>query len=375
MKKRLNFLVLAIVLITFASCSSDKDYFDPNKAAELKKAEYEAAFVKKYGKIATDQYWGFGENINSRAANPNSNQWENFTVVPGNITAEEKEKVTNWFKTHQNPTSISINWTDFFVQQISSSHSNMDKLFAVLPNKVEEHINNFNNGQGTIMLMQNSGTSAFGYNNSMDGKSHYKYTIQYIDGAYYVGIDFEATGTNSNQQEAADGYYADWIVKITPAKYINAKRVMAEDLGEIGDFDFNDVVFDAVILDNTAIITLQAAGGTLPLYIGNQTNENEVHNRFSVSTTTMVNTQSGKHQEIPPVIFRLSGYSDIKNIPIIIDNNGVITTLSADQGKAPGKICIPNTTTDWSNERVSIEDTYPNFTKYVGDSSIEWWNK
>lgn len=65
-----------------------------------------------------------------------------------------------------------------------------------------------------------------------------------ILGAYYVGFDFEATGQNPNQQVAADGYYSDWIVKISPAVYTNAYRIIAEDLGDSDDFDFNDVVFD-----------------------------------------------------------------------------------------------------------------------------------
>lgn len=38
------------------------------------------------------------------------------------------------------------------------------------------------------MLMQNSGTSSFGYRASLDGKMHYNYTIQYIEGAYYVDL-------------------------------------------------------------------------------------------------------------------------------------------------------------------------------------------
>ena len=48
----------------------------------------------------------------------------------------------------------------------------------------DDHINNFNATEGAIMLMQNSGTSSFGYRASLDGKMHYNYTIQYIEGAY-----------------------------------------------------------------------------------------------------------------------------------------------------------------------------------------------
>ena len=90
-----------------------------------------------------------------------------------------------------------------------------------------------------------------------------------------------------NQNTPPDGDYSDWIVRIVPAKYIKAQRIMAEDLTVSGgDFDFNDVVFDAVTVNGATVVTLQAAGGTMPLYI----EDNEVHELFGVSQSTMVNT-------------------------------------------------------------------------------------
>lgn len=52
-----------------------------------------------------------------------------------------------------------------------------------------------------------------------------------------------------------DGYYSNWIIKISPATLApdptpdpvppyKVTRVMCEDLGNSHDFDFNDVVFD-----------------------------------------------------------------------------------------------------------------------------------
>ena len=218
MKKKFNFGILAIVsVVFFSACGSDSDLFDPEKAVAKKEAQYASAFVRKYGKIAVNQDWGFGVTPTTRVANTNSNQWRDFAEVPGSVTAIEKEVVTKWFETHQNPQSIGVDWTDFFVQHVSGSRSDMDFLVAAS----DDHINNFNAAEGAIMLMQNSGTSSFGYRASLDSKMHYNYTIQYIEGAYYVGFDFEATGQNPNQQVAADGYYSDWIVKISPAVYTN----------------------------------------------------------------------------------------------------------------------------------------------------------
>ena len=177
MNRILKLGLLSVIVGALYSCSSDSLY-DPDKAGDVKLAQYEAAFVGKYGAIAPNQNWGFG-GATTRSSNPNSNQWKDFTEVPEGITATEKEVVTEWFKTHQNPQSIGVDWTDFFVQHVSGSHSNMDFLVAAS----DEHINNFNATEGAIMLMQNSGTSSFGYRVSLDGKMHYNYTIQYIGGA------------------------------------------------------------------------------------------------------------------------------------------------------------------------------------------------
>lgn len=140
----------------------------------------------------------------------------------------------------------------------------------------------------------------------------------------------------------ADGYYSDWIVRVIPGtkkssggdkekekeqtttsdKY-KAKRhvimaigrVFVEDLYNAtrADIDFNDAVFDAIIWKDQDVIidrnaqgdTLQvdpngdtkyrleiallAAGGTIPLKIGDS-KFGEVHDRFKVGLTTIVNT-------------------------------------------------------------------------------------
>lgn len=202
--------------------------------------------------------------------------------------------------------------------------------------------------------MQNSGTSSFGYRASLDGKMHYNYTIQYIEGAYYVGFDFEATGQNPNQQVAADGYYSDWIVKISPAVYTNAYRIIAEDLGDSDDFDFNDVVFDVATNGGATIITLQAAGGTLPLYIEVGGDSREVHGLFGVSNTTMVNTGAGATKA--PVMYRVDGTGAV-NVKVE-GQNAEVYTLKAEIGKAPQKIRV-ETRYEWTAERQDINDKYP----------------
>ena len=328
-----------------------------------KEAQYASAFVRKYGKIAVNQDWGFGVTPTTRVANTNSNQWRDFAEVPGSVTAIEKKWLRNGLKHIRihNP----LVWIGpTFVQHVSGSRSDMDFLVAAS----DDHINNFNAAEGAIMLMQNSGTSSFGYRASLDSKMHYNYTIQYIEGAYYVGFDFEATGQNPNQQVAADGYYSDWIVKISPAVYTNAYRIIAEDLGDSDDFDFNDVVFDVATNGGTTIITLQAAGGTLPLYIEVGGDSREVHEIFSVSSTTMINTGAGATKA--PVMYRVNGTGAV-NIKVE-GQNAEVYTLKAEVGKAPQKIRV-ETRYDWTSERQAINNKYPDFANWVADPTVNWY--
>ena len=109
-----------------------------------------------------------------------------------------------------------------------------------------------------------------------------------------------------------DWFFTDWIVRITPGMYKNAQRVfiedlIASDLSQVGytnksDWDFNDAVFDVAFVDNDAVITLWAAGGTKSLTIGGK----EVHELFGKPVSTMINTNAtGGVDGLAPVIFRI----------------------------------------------------------------------
>lgn len=151
----------------------------------------------------------------------------------------------------------------------------------------------------------------------------------------------------------------DWGFKKVETKAVDTYRIIAEDLGNTGDFDFNDVVFDFYKTGSEYVVTLQAVGGTLPLYIGGQ----EVHEAFGVSQSTFVNTSTLK---LPPVTFKTN------NLDIIVGNvKAKSYVLKAECGKAPQKICVP-TTYEWTEEHQSIEDKYPKFKDWVGNKYINW---
>ena len=390
MKKQLFFSAAMMVAVGFAAvgCSSNNDVeFNPNAEKEF---TYKEAFVKQFGKIDPKNNWGFGastKSIGTRDVDANANMWGNYVEVPDPLTQDQKDVVTQWFKNNQNPQGIAVQWSDFFAQQVSSGDysNNMDKLTCGTSN---EHINNFNGGNCStnnvfdgvsnhsdqIQFMVNSSTECFGFHNSGDSKQYNdNYVIipgskidASVAGMYFVGFDYE---NHMNQEVNKDGYYDNWIIKITPALYRgnDARRIMCEDLGATDDFDFNDVVFDVYNDWRDAVITLHAAGGTLPITVAGK----DVHEAFG--TNEMVNT--GQGATCPVVIFRVpQNYYDFK-VPVVVSgSNGATWTLNAETGEAPQMFAVP-TSVKWTKERTNIKDAYPQFINYVRDANNSKWHE
>ena len=423
-------LLCVMAVVSLSSCREDFDYetaYGGKQYAE-KCAQYEEAFVKEFcdgASIAPDHNWGFTalpsiEELKTKAATrsaePRSNLWANTYNVPADITDAERQDVYKYIKAHSTTeNSIDINYTEFFVQQVwkgKDVYSNHMNQLTAGTQSAKDVVYNFNSGNGSIMLMVNSGTSYFAYHNSLDGNNYdvknTDYKIFNIPGyGYYVGFDFQAHGEDSSQKVAADGIFTDWIVKIVPATRkdsdnnntgneqpaedpnvsLATMRIMCEDLGGFSgnDIDFNDVVFDVTYLTATrAKITIQAAGGTLPIYIGSETPENEVHALFGVSHKTMVNTNREGYLNknvagvvtCNPVSIEIAVQSQNPNdIPVTVQAaDGTTYSLSSNTGWPTQKICVP-VETGWTNERVGIAEQYPRFSDWVSDSNIKFWEE
>ena len=191
--------------------------------------------------------------------------------------------------------------------------------------------------------------------------------------------------------------------------------VVAEDLStyvstdgkELADFDFNDVVFEVSKGNNDMVhIKLLAAGGTLPLTVGDPTTDlqrptmemqkdsqgndmeevlkYEVHRRFKVSTGTMVNTNSttsGATRDpvefdipypdgvtsastiyaianaIPIRVYREDLSSDTNEKKWIeIQKAEAVSSSSASRITA-SKLCVDKTYT-WCDERIHIDQNF-----------------
>lgn len=145
-----------------------------------------------------------------------------------------------------------------------------------------------------------------------------------------------------------------------------------------------------------AQIQLLAAGGTLPLTVAGK----EVHNAFGFGETTMVNTRDAnstafgtyefKDPDLYPVYIGdttmtvtfesktynlklTEGISHAKDVPIVVNyDNNQIAKLKADKGEPPHKLFVPFGTR-WTSERKPLNLAYPNFKRYVVDSSDTSW--
>lgn len=311
-----------------------------------------------------------------------------------------------------------------------------------------------------MMLMVNSSTSRFGCKESQgtDNKVYYNYVIKALKyngkWGYYVGFDYENHGQNGDFPK--DGYYDDRIIKIVPGngimpwtptenpdayqesktkktythkQIVDQGRVFCEDIATANmkvteDIDYNDIVFDARVWqiydqDATTVnnitsnsapynyrwqydISLLATGGTIEEKI----NGIDVHNKFGVGQSFMVNTWtpncvstlSGQWNTptnvIQPKDFsytltydelpldpednskRLAG---INTIPIevhyggkqmvALENRNLEERTGEDGNKyivssAPYKLCLP-VGTQWPIERVNIQKAYSDFSSYV----------
>ena len=422
-----KFLVFLIASLSLAAC----ERYDANLDTETVVTDnYNKVFVETFGEPAKDQDWGFKERTlpssfyGTRTAETDGNEWENNGyIIPPAITEDEREQVLAVFnqKGEEHYTSL-VDLDCFFVQQVYKgnaqyiNHDNytvtgsdhMDWL-CTLTNKhinviswwpykdeiiegeyYDDHINNFNYGDCGAwdgkMLMVNTDSHTFGFKASEDnGHVFYNFRMEEINGSYYVGFDFEADGENPNEQVDRDYIYNDWIVKIVPGKGTSKPerytvRIICEDLtvSTGTDFDYNDVVFDVSYTEgeNKTTVTVQAAGGTIPLYVHGY----EVHELFAnankdknISVTTPINVHATNgFDDINPVSFEINSIVAPWDVIVEVYKEHTVIPLRSDIGEPAAKIAV-DPDFQWVNERVHISSVYPDFKKYVKDTTVKWY--
>ena len=355
-------------------------------------------------------------------------------------------------------------YLDGYGQNTGDIHTKMNKIIAYNTSGGSyyyEHVNNFNDGNNNTAytdditkqqyvgttLMVNMGTKAsknnqFGYHNTLDSKDHFEYFIiagsdidESLAGYYYVGFDFCASHpdgqeANKNMDVNRDWVYNDWIVRISPATPIESnsstggnissntdgtevytkqhvlvhKWVFCEDLGSSSnrqDYDYNDLVFDARIVDEYKVIknaespytgdtshryyaklTPLAAGGEYAMWF-DQSNQ-PIHGLFVPGTANnvLINTCKSdqeislSHMEGLPAqtiiyAFNSEEEASINNITIFVRSASATYDITAIPAEAPHKLCVPPGTR-WPYERMDISKAYTGFTEYVEERIDPW---
>ena len=300
------------------------------------------------------------------------------------------------------------------------------------------HLNDFNaNNAGTqwgTVYMENSSALSFKYHCSWSSEefTYFKCAEINVPGVgkgYYVGMCMAGykkdNGDRYINKDSLDLQYADdWIIKVIPgngSSVVNTKTskvlkkkdvlvhkwVFCEDLGSSSsnkDYDYNDLVFDAKIIDEYKVlrdadgnetaytddpshsyyaeVTPLAAGGELTIKFDKISNT--VHGMFAngIANNVLINTcradQSiaASHQErllaqTEKYEFASAADANINNIAVVVRTQTAAYALSAYKGEAPHKICVP-AGTRWAYERTDIKDAYRGFEAYVGGGSEPW---
>ena len=414
MKKYLTSATMAIAMCAgVASCSQGGDLYDANAVEQNKQAQkelqqlqqienlkkaYSDAFTKEFGAIAPNHDWGFG----SKAAKTRGVWNEDFSSyeLPAVIKVPDGRPIYSAFATAATVTELpeALKSGTYILQHVTKQtnkgngkgggtndeHHQMAQLQAydfVAGDWVNvtnfyggmnvHHIVDNNGMQMTkgCTMMANMGTPTgnqplfrwIGKHNSQSpDQTCDNYVIKKIGNDYYIGLGYNNTNTTD---------YDSWIIKIVPATAINPNetrgRIFCEDLGNTGDIDFNDIVFDATIKSNGNIeVKVLAAGGTLPVWIGG----------VKVDLGEMTNT--GVNNDKPVQEFTIpasKGYKTLKQIPVEVQNGDLKYELTAEYGEAPGKICT-YINVPWADEYVKISKAYVEFKTWVnGAAPVDWF--
>ena len=420
MKKIFNVGVMALAITAvLTGCSKNsgmseaevQQYQQEKKVAELRKA-YSTAFAKAFGTISPNNAWGFDRTTGSVTRTASVREtlfWDIPENLWGGSTNKEgwnANEAENDFKNNKFVAVLSsFNFSNYFIQHVEKvKNGNVKKSIEILQawnSKLSkwEDVTNFEQGDnpdgkfeitaestyfttyphssahGTT-LMKDMGGAPCNEAGDANGKLFrlkladnagysYNYTIKMVEN-YHKDLDKDVVEPMLGFRIPNGSY---WVMRLAEARLLTDDvvaegRILCEDMGA-NDFDFNDVVFDAQILNSGAIkIKVLAHGGKLPISVGGQ----------MVTLGEMTNTGLAD-DDVQEFTIPAGRYSNIIDIPVEVVPNGDANNaydLTAQKGAAPQKVCVPVGTL-WPDEYVRIDNAYSPFTSYVNISNPADW--
>ena len=404
------------------SCSNATE-FTREDLQELQTKVYEAAFNEEFGTPATNQDWGFG-TINMVGVRAPRESYDDAEAR--GITRSVAESVTGVSPKKYNSEEEFLaqeTATAFFYLRIDNNIV-VQEMKGVQGNPADEYYpkENLDLGNGVKdrkFCSDNEGSINMAeyrkLNLIKDSKGVTFATIcDPIPDAVFNAPSFETMSNHIPDSEKekiagsvaafnSDNYKIFWYVAkwqasdkvvhvdgiLVPKDQITVnipeykKRIIVEDLkGNINvdtkvsssDFDFNDVVFDAITWyrdgKNHLKIIVRATGGHMPIYVYGK----EIHEGIGyMFNTANPNYSFGKVLIDDEIINESAETFDFNSIPVEVEVDGIRSTAGSNIGEAPEKIAV-GTDFQWCKERQNIKDVYPRFLNYVGNKSItNWW--
>lgn len=236
------------------------------------------------------------------------------------------------------------------------------------------------------------------------GRGGRPYAAKFVyDGRTYVGFGDQSGDCDLNDIVLIAKNVVPPSKDITPGDLPEPEAaswlLACEDLGNTGDFDFNDVVFKVshVAGEAKAKITALAAGGTLPIELtyngttlegpngGTQFNswfdDGRIETGVVINAGTGTRSATGKSITISvPADFSVANTVDGNKmggfaVNVYNREEGTYTTVTApENGEAPQMMCLPSTWV-WPNENARIDLAYPAFGEWGENYNVTNWYK
>ena len=410
--------------LCFASCSHDLGDA-PSNLREYQEKVYNEAFTEEFGAPAADHNWGFDAFEVVAATEPMSSfDFMNANSAPMNrAVAESVNKVTaQTYETFDDVLAAGEAKCYFYLridnnivlEEMKSVQGNKSELYYPKPGYLSEggaydgYYSTDNEGLIDAQMLDQIA------NVRVKGVSIATSDEPIPDELFKKAPTFEqmALHVPDSAKEALAGsvenfetnykvfwYVAKWQAGdrkihvdgvVVPKDHITVnvpeykKRIIVEDLkGNINastkvsssDFDFNDVVFDAVTWKDTKDknhlkIILRAAGGKLPIYVAGKEVHEDVGYMFN---TANPDYNFSKVLVKDSIIANDATTFDFNSIPVEVEIDGKRVAAGSNIGEAPEKIAV-GLDYKWCKERTNIKDVYPAFLEYVADKNkINWW--
>lgn len=431
--KKILFAMTAMLSISaaFVSCSN-KEVFDQEAVEQAKvldtEKQYKEAFVKHFGEVDPDQSWDFSQINFPNADQPAQTRalidnwlgtqlpaptWSEPGLIASFLNAlfyethyshaatdfeqvkelVENQPVVDWPYTYaqinlhpfySHGTSV-VNYYFLGVQYNQKDFGYTNPKFNGFcflsgGNKWSSIIN-----ASKLSTEMNMNSYAFVNTTNMEGVDGFKWFVASRNTNHFSAINnaqplekCKMFTVNNHTYVAldcnGDGNYYDlicWVEDLSPAK-----RYMVEDLGGIGDFDFNDIVFDVVYNNNRKKYEciVRAMGGTIDFSIKVGNTEWWSKSGANYDVPTMYNTIDPDYDVTKEYArFDVKGWVPEKNdVTVKVEGkNGTFVLPFPKDGEIPYMVAT-NVGKAWSKEKINVNNLgWFGFVKNDGEIEVK----